>query len=137
MRKRGHNPRSNRSDGRRLGALRQTVRSRFDLDISTRELIADTRNAINAATDFDDRDLNSDFDYDFGAYQAAERNFRRLISIGKYAEVMELSVKLMREGSRQVECSDEGMMANEIKACLGVVIKALKKGIVPVAALIT
>lgn len=112
-------------------SVRQTVQSRSGLDISSRELIADTSNAIDAATDFDDRDLNSNFDYDFEAYQAVERNFARLISMGKHAEGMEFSVKLMREGSRQVECSDEGMMANEIEACLGVVIEALKKGIIP------
>ena len=117
-------------------SIRQTVQSRFDLDISRKMLIADTRNAINMATDFDDRDLNSNFEYDSDAYQAVERNFARPIRMGRHAEVMELAVELMRGGSRQVEGSDEGMMTHEIEACLGVVIKALRKGIVPASGVV-
>lgn len=111
--------------------VRQAVQSEYDLEVSNSELIADTRSVIQLATDFDDRDVNSNFDYEFDAYRAIERNFAHLIREGELAEVMELSIKLMREGSRQVECSDEGMMTHEIEACLGVVIKALKKKSLP------
>ena len=40
---------------------------------------------------------------------------------------MELSLKLMNEGSCQVEMSDEGLMTADIEECLAVVIKSLKK----------
>ncbi len=40
---------------------------------------------------------------------------------------MELSLELMKQGSYQVEMSDEGLMTQEIEECLQVVLKALKK----------
>lgn len=118
-------------------SARQLARSRFDLNVPTEELIAETRISIDAATYFNDRETNSNFDYDIEAYQTVERNFTRLIHMGKYAEVMELSLKLMWDGSRQVECSDEGMMTEEIEACLTVVIEALAEGVVPAGDVIT
>ena len=107
--------------------FRRTVESRFGVTNSSEELIEGTRRAIAAATDFDDRELNSNFDYDSKSYQIVKQNFARLAKVGKYVEVMELSLQLMREGSYQVECSDEGMMTDEIQDCLRVVIDALKK----------
>jgi hypothetical protein len=44
---------------------------------------------------------------------------------------MELSLELMRQGSYQVEMSDEGLMTQDIEECLSVVVKALKKGDLP------
>ena len=44
---------------------------------------------------------------------------------------MELAVELMKEGSYQVEMSDEGMMTADIEECLEVVAKALKKSDLP------
>ena len=41
---------------------------------------------------------------------------------------MDLSLDLMEQGSYQVECSDEGLMCDDIEECLQIVIKALKKG---------
>ena len=40
---------------------------------------------------------------------------------------MELSVELMHKGSYQVECSDEGLMTDDIQECLLPVIKAVRK----------
>ena len=40
---------------------------------------------------------------------------------------MQLALELMKQGSYQVEMSDEGMMTEDIEDCLSVVIKALKK----------
>ncbi len=40
---------------------------------------------------------------------------------------MELSLQLMRQGSYQVEMSDEGLMTEDIEECLGAVFHALKK----------
>jgi len=118
-----------------LGA-RCIIQSKYDLDVSNSELIADTRRAIQVATDFDERDTNSNFDYDFDAYRVVGSNFARLISIGELAEVMKLSLKLMQDGSRQIECSDEGLMTHEIEACLGVVTKAPRKECVPASAIV-
>ena len=62
-----------------------------------------------------------------------ERNFVHLIRIGKYADVMELALQLMSDGSLQAENSDEGLMTTEIQSCLSVLIKALDQGPVPAA----
>ena len=40
---------------------------------------------------------------------------------------MELSLELMKQGSCQVEMSDEGLMTYDIEECLQVVVAALKK----------
>ena len=40
---------------------------------------------------------------------------------------MELSLELMKQGSYQVEMSDEGLMTEDIEDCLNVVLKALEE----------
>ena len=40
---------------------------------------------------------------------------------------MKLALELIKEGSRQVEMGDEGLMTDDIEECLTVVIKALGK----------
>jgi hypothetical protein len=82
---------------------------------------------ISDATDFDERDINHNFSYDYEAYSAVKRNFGRLIDLGHLRSAMELSLELMSQGSYQVEVSDEGLMTDDIKECLQVVIKALRK----------
>ena len=108
------------------GVLRQ-LESRFKLEVPPKGLVAATRQAIADATDFDEREINYNFDYDYGAYGAVKRNFGRLIDLGHLRTVMELSLELMDQGSYQVEMSDEGMMTGNIEECLQVVIKALKQ----------
>jgi uncharacterized Zn finger protein len=108
------------------GILRQ-LESQFKLEVPPKELVAATRQAIVDATDFDDREINYNFDYDYDAYEAVKRNFTRLIKLGHPRTVMELALELMGQGSYQVEMSDEGMMTEDIEECLQVVIKALKK----------
>jgi hypothetical protein len=49
------------------GILRQFT-SRFNVAIAPDELVAATQRAIAIATDFEDRDVNCDFDYDDEAY---------------------------------------------------------------------
>ena len=44
---------------------------------------------------------------------------------------MTLALELMKEGSCQVEMSDEGLMTDEIEECLMIVIKALEKHNLP------
>ena len=104
---------------------------RFDVQLSEQGLIEETKKAIVAATDFDERESNYNFDYDSVAYDSIERNFRKLIQAGQLAEVMQMSLELMRLGSCQVEMSDEGMMTDEIADCLKVVIASLKKSDLP------
>jgi hypothetical protein len=46
---------------------------------------------------------------------------------------MELSLELIKQGSYQVEMSDEGMMTADVEECLAVVVTALKKSDLPPA----
>jgi hypothetical protein len=50
---------------------------------------------------------------------------------------MELSLELMQQGSYQVEVSDEGLMTDEIEACLQPVLKAIRKCDLPAAEVVT
>jgi len=72
-------------------------------------------------------------DYDYEAYEEVKRNLARLIASGKLREAMQLSLELMKEGSCQVEMSDEGLMTDDIEECLSVVLQALKKCDLPAA----
>ncbi len=105
----------------------------FDVEAPAKELIASTVDAIADATDFDEREMNHNFDYDYAAYESVKRNFARLIKLGNLRQAMELSLELMRHGSYQVEMSDEGLMTEDIADCLNVVISALKKATIPPA----
>jgi hypothetical protein len=100
---------------------------RIDLEPSPQELAAATRQAIADATDFDERDINRNFDYDYEAYGEVKRNLSRLIHLGELRLAMELSLELMKQGSYQVEMSDEGLMTQDIEECLAVITQALKK----------
>jgi uncharacterized Zn finger protein len=112
------------------GVLRKLT-ARFDVAAAPKELVAATRQAIADATDFDEREINSNFDYDYEAYHEVKRNLARLIASGNLREAMTLSLELMKQASRQVEMSDEGMMTDDIEECLSVVLKELKKGDLP------
>jgi hypothetical protein len=108
------------------GVLRQLT-ARFGVPAAPDELVATTRQAIADATDFDERDINHNFDYDYEAYGEVKRNLGRLIAAGQLRLAMQLALELMKQGSYQVEMSDEGMMTEEIEDCLSVVLQALKK----------
>jgi hypothetical protein len=97
----------------------------FELQTPLAELMAETRQAIADATAFDERDINHNFSYE--AYGHVQRNLQRLIELGQLRPAMELSLELMDEGSYQVEASDEGLMTEDIEACLKPVIEALQK----------
>lgn len=116
--------------------LRQLMES---LQVATppKALIAATHQAIIDATDFDERDINRNFDYDYNAYSEVKRNLIRLIELGQLPRAMELSLELMKAGSYQVEMSDEGMMTEDIEDCLSVVFKPLKKCDLPAAEIFT
>lgn len=112
-----------KGDRRLLGQLMDT----FEVAAPPEELLAATRQAIADATDFDERDINRNFDYDYDAYRTVRQNLGRLIKLGQLRPAMQLSLELMKTGSYQVEMSDEGMMTDDIEDCLSVVIKALKR----------
>jgi uncharacterized Zn finger protein len=114
------------------GILRQLA-ARFDVATTPDELITATRLAIADATDFDERQINRNFDYDYEAYGEVKRNLGRLVDSGKLRRAMELSLELMKQGSYQVEMSDEGLMTEDIEDCLNVVLKALGKSDLPAA----
>jgi uncharacterized Zn finger protein len=111
--------------------LLRRLDARFELEAPPKELVAATRRAIADATDFDERQINYNFDYDYEAYHEVQRNLSRLVALGQLRPAMELSLELMKQASHQVEMSDEGLMTQDIEACLGVVIKALKKSVLP------
>jgi hypothetical protein len=104
---------------------------RVGLEAPSQELAAATRQAIADATDFDERDINRNFSYDYQAYGEVKRNLKRLIELGELRLAMDLSLELMKQGSRQVEMSDEGLMTEDIEECVRVVLKALQKSGLP------
>ena len=108
------------------GVLRKLT-ARFDVATAPGDLVAATRQAIAEATDFDDRDINRNFDYDYQAYSTVKRNLGCLIDSGQVRPAMSLALELMKKGSYQVEMSDEGLMTEDIEDCLNVVLKALRK----------
>jgi hypothetical protein len=108
------------------GVLR-TLTARFDVATAPDDLVAATRQAIADATDFDERDINRNFAYDYEAYGAVKRNLSRMIESGQLRPAMDLALELMKQGSHQVEASDEGLMTEDIDECLTVVIQALVK----------
>jgi len=107
--------------------------ARFDVAAAPAELVAATRQAIADATAFDERDRTRNFAYDDEAYREVKRNLGRLLASGQLRQAMQLTLVLMKHGSYQVEMSDEGMMAEDIEACLNVVLKALPKCELPAA----
>ena len=112
------------------GVLRQLT-ARFDVATAPDELVAATHQAIADATAFDERDINRNFDYDYEAYSEVKRNLDRLIGRGQFQESMALALELMKQGSYQVEMSDEGLMTEDIESGLSVVIAAMTTSDLP------
>ncbi|MGN6544028.1 MAG: hypothetical protein ACTHK7_03190 [Aureliella sp.] len=97
------------------------------IDKPTELLIADVESAIARATHFDGRMLNRNFPVDWKAYREVERGFRELLQRGELEAAQRLAIDLMRKGSYQVECSDEGLMSAEIEQCLWPIIAAVRQ----------
>jgi len=89
-------------------------------------LVADVSSAIDRATDFDERKMNYNFDVDWQAYEDVQLGVKKLIELGQLEDAKTLALKLMNDGSYQVECSDEGLMTDDIQDCLKPVIRAVK-----------
>lgn len=107
--------------------IRRDLEDKLAIEKPVELIISDIDSAIATATDFDDRDINRNFSFDYAAYEAVEKGLKQLIQQGELAEAQRLSLELMKQGSYQVECSDEGMMTEEIEDCLKPVIHAVKK----------
>jgi len=88
-------------------------------------LVHDIEVAIDIATKVDELRLNYNFDYDWRAYEAVRRGLSQLIQKKAIEEAKSLALKLMDKGSCQIECSDEGLMQEEIESCLQPVIAAV------------
>lgn len=117
-------------------AVLRRLAAPFERQTPLTELLAETRQAMADATTFDDRDINRNFSYDSEAYCQVQRNLHRLIEWGQLRPAMELSLELMKEGSHQVEMSDEGLMTDDIEPCFRVILKALRKCDLPPAEVI-
>ena len=118
-------------------AVLRKLMAQFDVTASPNELVAATRRAIADATAFDKRDANRNFDYDYEAYADVKRNLERLIDADQLPLAMQLALELMKEGSHQVEMSDEGLMTEDIEDCLIPVFMAIKKCDLPETQILT
>ncbi|MEQ1828173.1 MAG: hypothetical protein ABL921_19595 [Pirellula sp.] len=113
--------------------LFRELESQFPLEYPSHDLVAATRQAIDDATDFDERQINYNFDYDSDAYTTIGKNFAEMIEANRWSDVLPLALELMNKASYQVEMSDEGMMIDDIDECLECVIDSLYEADLPVA----
>ncbi len=107
-------------------SLARDLEDRLAIEKPAELLAADVSSAIDRATDFDDRMMNHNFDVDWEAYEDVQTGLEKLIKLGQFEDAKTLALKLMKDGSYQVECSDEGIMTDEIQVCLKPVIRAVK-----------
>lgn len=90
-------------------------------------LVNDIEIAIKIATQFDELRMNYNPLINWNAYDAVQRGFLQLIQKERIDEAKDLALQLMQRGSYQIECSDEGLMLEEIENCLRPVIAAVAK----------
>src|SRR5437763_8438494 len=79
-------------------AILRQLTARFDVAAAPDELVAATRQAVADATDFDTRDINRNFDYNYGAYSDVKRDLARLIDSGELHRAVQLALELMKRG---------------------------------------
>lgn len=99
---------------------------RLEIEKPVDLLVADVLSSIDRATDFDERMMNHNFDVDWRAYAEVQKGLSQLVDRGHLEDAKSLALMLMKDGSYQVECSDEGLMTDDISACLQPVIDAVK-----------
>jgi hypothetical protein len=102
------------------------LEDRLNIEKPVDLLVADVSSAIDRATDFDERMTNHNFDVDWQAYVDVQKGLSLLVELGHLVDAKSLALKLMKYGSYQVECSDEGLMTDDICQCLKPVIQAVK-----------
>lgn len=126
--------RTNNTDGffHRLESLRQDHARKLsftdrliEVDGGVERLVASTYQLIEKATSFNERDSNTNFEYDYDGYKTIEHILECILKAGHLKEVMNLSLEPMRAGSAQIEASDEGLMLEVIESCLMVAISGV------------
>jgi hypothetical protein len=80
---------------------------------------------MDIATKVDEQRLNYNFDFDRDAYEAVRHGLSRLIRRDRIEEAKTIALKLMKKGSFQIECSDEGLMQEEVESCLRLVVSGV------------
>ena len=88
-------------------------------------LVHDIEVAIDIATQVDEQQVNHNFAFDCQAYEVVLDGLSQLIVKERIEDAKALALKLMQKGSLQIECSDEGLMHEEIESCLRPVIAAV------------
>jgi hypothetical protein len=88
-------------------------------------LVNDVGVAIDIATRVDEKRISYNFEFDRRAYEAVRRGLSQLVEKSGIEEAKALALKLMKKGSYRIECSDEGLMQEDIESCLRVVISAV------------
>jgi hypothetical protein len=106
------------------GVARELI-DQLNVKVPVELLVVDLASAIDRATDFDERFINTNFEVDWKAYDEVQKGFSHLVQAGRLEDAKSLALKLMEDGSRQVEYSDEGLMTDEICECLKPVIHAV------------
>ncbi len=106
-------------------ASQWTLENEIRLDKSVDLIVHDIGSAIDLATKVDQQRLNDNLDYDWRAYAAVRRGLSELIQKDFIKEAKNLALRLIDKGSYQMECSDEGLMQEEIEDCLRPVIGAV------------
>ena len=102
-----------------------TLESEIELDKPVDLLVNDIEIAIEIATRVDEQQMNRNPKIDWRAYDAVQRGLSQLIRREGIEEAKALALNLMQKGSFQIECSDEGLMYEEIESCLRPVISAV------------
>ena len=111
---------------REHAVVARELEDRLNIEKPADLLVADVSSAIDRATDFDEGMMNHNFDVDWQAYADVQKGLSLLVELGHLADAKSLALKLMKDGSYQVECSDEGLMTDDICQCLKPVIQAVK-----------
>lgn len=106
--------------------IARELEDQLNIEKPVSQLVPDVSAAIDRATSFDRRKMNRNFDVDWQAYAAVQKGLARLVELGHLADAKSLALHLMKAGSYQVECSDEGLMSDEICDCLRPVIEAVE-----------
>jgi hypothetical protein len=103
------------------------LEDRLEIPKEAPEEAEDLARDIELATNVPNDKIGHNFSFDYDAYERIEKGFRRLLRTGHMAVAMELSETLIDAGSRQITMSDEGMMTDDIVACLRPVVAAVRK----------
>jgi hypothetical protein len=102
------------------------LEDRLSIEIPVDLIVTEMTSAIDRATNFDERQINHNFEVDWEAYADVREGLLLLVQLNRLEEAKSLALKLMADGSHQVESSDEGLMTREISECLMPVIRAVR-----------